>query len=545
MTEAASDDEVPAWAARFCDTAPNFTHLVEVAGDSGVPGGRRFGLKTSPYQQGAPITVSFSEVPNGEHIHVELLTAGEWSFANVRPSVLIDVVDRTDLAGGGRRLSLDSSVEGALHLRTAVGTTTRLAFRTIDGCPATVGFGEGLFFSEGVDPATTVELKGCQIAGGHFGEVTLVGSASFGVPNLQDVVSVDRLLVRGEATLRLLGGAGRSTVLSVAGRDRDVDRLTITRSGDQYPASPTIEIRHIEQVAVTSEKVQMQGIETAETVEFGAGTQVSILIKGADLRFPSEGVVQLGAANGAILSDLTGRVVVTGAQGAHLEAARRKTFHVQDIVGGDAPHALEGSYLRGFTIPDGINGRRLLGWFDVAHVLDPATGDLPGLGYRLGRGRWLLGLPANGEGTEPATRHNAELMRQLHELTRTKGASGGTRTTVGWCAQRLRHITTEGWWERRALDFYRLLGYGERAMPAFATWLVLAVIIGTLYKFFGHDHANLVAEWLKAAGSPLSGVLGGGEASYTREGMYLTRAILAVPLVTGVLSLRHYVRVTD
>jgi hypothetical protein len=55
------------------------------------------------------------------------------------------------------------------------------------------------------------------------------------------------------------------------------------------------------------------------------------------------------------------------------------------------------------------------------------------------------------------------------------------RTKLAWCAYRIRHLQTIGKTERFILGAYRLIGYGERPMPAFILYLVFALVVTLVY----------------------------------------------------------------
>ena len=99
-----------------------------------------------------------------------------------------------------------------------------------------------------------------------------------------------------------------------------------------------------------------------------------------------------------------------------------------------------------------------------------------------------------------------------------------------------------------ALSAYRTLGYGERPLPAFLLWFLMSLTLagpvlaleGAAFDWSGWD--RLLTEAGRLALGPLSGLLKGGTLSGGDLAEVAARALTAIPLVTGSLALRNYVK---
>lgn len=98
-----------------------------------------------------------------------------------------------------------------------------------------------------------------------------------------------------------------------------------------------------------------------------------------------------------------------------------------------------------------------------------------------------------------------------------------------------------------------MLGFGERPVPAFLTWLLLTVIATVALIMLGegkqYSFSNFIPVYMNEAISPLGTFVGTGgtevlgeAGSPTPSWQYLLRALTAVPLVVGLLSLRKYAK---
>ena len=65
----------------------------------------------------------------------------------------------------------------------------------------------------------------------------------------------------------------------------------------------------------------------------------------------------------------------------------------------------------------------------------------------------------------------------ISTLTQASTSPAAVRTLLAWCAYRTRQSVTPGHIEKGVLGAYRLIGYGERPMPAFVLYAVVAVVM--------------------------------------------------------------------
>lgn len=240
------------------------------------------------------------------------------------------------------------------------------------------------------------------------------------------------------------------------------------------------------------------------------------------------GSVMLGnLSGGTILGDPDRGLLITG---------------VRSTASGAEP--LLGAQLENVRFRNGLPGLQSLTHAGPARRIEPDTTDLPGWDLR----RKLRTRPPKDREQRLSLVHDADFMRRYAEIAREKGASGSASTKIGWCEQRLRHQVTTGWWEQLALWGYRLLGYGERPGPAFLTWLVASLlftaILGAQHgvQLDGEGVGNFFNAWVSDAVSPIGSILRTGATTSDSAWVYLVRAVVAVPLIVGVLSLRKYTR---
>lgn len=254
--------------------------------------------------------------------------------------------------------------------------------------------------------------------------------------------------------------------------------------------------------------------------------------------------VTLIGSPGAVLTELEGDWSIRSADRSHLFGTA-KGFRITQSrrsLGGGTKFG--GAVLDNFHLPSGPERREILAALGEAYHLNPATSDIPGsdIAYHLPR-PWLA-----------RTKHpllerlpeDVEFIGELARLAHDKGAPGSTRTRIAWCAYRVRHLGTDNRWERLVLAAYRLLGYGERPLPAFATWLALAALIAVmkLHSGFGWSLMSskvLLSAILHEAFGPVGAILRTGSPT-TELWESVLRAIIAIPLVTGTLALRNFVK---
>jgi|GEM_PF-5418440 len=256
--------------------------------------------------------------------------------------------------------------------------------------------------------------------------------------------------------------------------------------------------------------------------------------------------VALTCSENSSIMDLSGDVRLGGCAGAHLEGARGKGFTILGKVDGSTEADWSGSILIGFQTPPGLAGRRLLADLEGAYHLNPNASNISGwdqaLTTNLSPVTWMYYLQSfRADRFQPA-RQNAEYLRELSRLAREKGAPGATRTKLGWCANRLRNQTADGV-EWIALSFYRLIGYGERPLPALVTWLI-AALLSTWVALSTTNASDFNETFGSMSLGPLAGIMrvDGSGAHVDGTGWLALRALVAIPLVTGLIALRNYVK---
>lgn len=356
--------------------------------------------------------------------------------------------------------------------------------------------------------------------------------------------SFGRLVGGGEAPCLVLSrafGSGKLMDEAVSLEVRELSDLTIDSD-------------HRTTVVVVKQLLENVTFENNCSVSLAAGATGSK----ARFKMPTDASrgPMLTAGERSTLLDISGSLTLRSARQAYLEGARTG-FKLQVVPETDPSESstdpaenCRDATVRGFEVPDGIGGLATLNLLSSANTLSPHTDNLPGANMTLFRRRGFS-LLAQHSPSHLELRRRAETMRRMRELTREKGTSGAIRTKVGWCAQRLRHATTEGRVEKTALWFYRLLGYGERPLPALATWVALAAIVSILLVWTSGELQDPTswefskAVWpvfLEHAGGPIGSLTSTGNPTFDESWLYLVRALIAVPLVVGALSLRNYVR---
>ncbi|MCW4356104.1 hypothetical protein ONR57_22625 [Hoyosella sp. YIM 151337] len=511
-------------------------------------------------RSGAAGNISADAIPAGQSVSIHLPSVAEWTISDVRSDSGVHLKLYKTSYGVKGALHFDESVKGRVELDLDDGQIEATAD---EHCAGTLVHKNGALVagSKGLG-GLRVELNGGKLAGGEFRTVHLTHRGEI-FPS-SGVLSIEKLIVRNDnAILNLAGNNGQSkldliessgdrpAVLSVqsVGQRRDTRPLTVNKIRDIIVAadsSMTIAVK--DEAANTrfrgSVNVDFDGTSVGDRVIFESNRNEA----------PS-----VSAKPGAVIEGVEGELTIAGIQGAQISGAPGG-FLIKQIkdthkIGGqplDTP--CKGALLSGFRVPDGLRGRSMLNLLDDAHHIEPSTKSLPG--WELGITGWLTSGKTRAEArvrqSGAALRHDAELMRKMRELTREKGASGAARTKVGWCAQRLRHETTQGRTERAALWVYRVLGYGERPGPPFVTWLLLAFVVVCVANFpttwaevfptGWPDVGNFMFRWVERAASPFGAIVGSGTGTEIDSWQYLVRAFIAVPLVIFILALRNYVR---
>ena len=131
-----------------------------------------------------------------------------------------------------------------------------------------------------------------------------------------------------------------------------------------------------------------------------------------------------------------------------------------------------------------------------------------------------------------------------------KGAAGPRRTLARWARYRVRAESKPPIYERLLLAAYRLIGFGERPGPAFATWLI-GVFTLTAWHLRGRslqmNWEGISHVWRTFAfwAAPSFGLINLPELpdGVNRDvNTFLLHALLAIPLLTGVVALRKFMK---
>lgn len=257
----------------------------------------------------------------------------------------------------------------------------------------------------------------------------------------------------------------------------------------------------------------------------------------------------LRAGDGSFLLNVEGSVDIGKAPGIHIAAGERGlAVHLDSSTSPD-DKPWKGTMMTDVILPAGLVGRRVLDVLEGAYQFTPSVKKIPGRDQTL-LARVLGRRQTRYTGDREVRRQlyeDAEFVRELSVLCRKKGTPGSVATTVGWCAYRLRHLKARGV-ERLALSVYRMLGYGERPLPALITWLCLSLALagpvlaadGAKFDWTGVD--LILSEAGRLALGPLAGLLRGGNLSGGDLAEIAARALTSIPLVTGALALRNYVK---
>ncbi|QDO89935.1 hypothetical protein FNH13_17700 [Ornithinimicrobium ciconiae] len=532
-----SDAEEPDWLDALRDQFAGMvtvTHSAEQRGPRlrfALPGGRHGGAE-----------ISLSAVVDEPYITVDVTPLEHCTIRDTPLNLTLRVV------GGGHGhlldLTLASSVHGPVQLD---GAADGIRLTVESGAETDIAVARG-FVRPRKDETFScpLTLAGGELGSGTYGVVRAGGSAAFSTERL--MLTIDTLELLGDSTFEL-PQSGATIDISRLHSQSTGHSLTVTHAGASKKKPPNPNIR--------------LSLSTVESVRVAGGAEVQVTLKGplteatfagqlevtVPVRTAIDGpafekhggkLPRLVAQPRSVVRGISGGVVIRAAQQATLEGAGTG-FRIDKLEAptrrGAGGEYFKDAYLRNFRVSPGLPGHSLLVQMDEAHQVEPSTADLPG---------WDLRFPRRSRKTGEVDRRNAEFMRKLSELADTKGASGSVRTKVGWCAQRLRHETTNGWVERGALTGYRCLGYGERPGPPLLSWLALSLAFTFLLWGLGlasvSSWGDFFTAWADRAASPIGAIVGTGTAGEANAWLYLVRAIVAVPLVVAALCLRKYVR---
>jgi len=266
--------------------------------------------------------------------------------------------------------------------------------------------------------------------------------------------------------------------------------------------------------------------------------------------------------------DAAGPVRLQEAQDARLAGALQpggsliEGLEVRDIPGDSS--VIKGMSLVNFKVPVTLHGLQVLtvirenailatpllhpglpGWSKLHGLLRPPKS-------RGGRDHSkALAEPPKEPGASTKSTET-EYASAISALSHIGNSPASVRTMLAWCAYRVRHSHTTGKVERLILWAYRLIGYGERPMPAFILYFFLALLMSLIWlrhegltlTTAGISHfLTVTTGWLI---SPLhllnltqdkDSIVG-----FSQPWDTFARLLIAAPFATGLLALRKYVK---
>lgn len=390
----------------------------------------------------------------------------------------------------------------------------------------------------------SVESAGASVSAGDMTEVGLItvvprlvvsGSVSLDVKNHY----VEELLVDGgKATLKLVAPTLQVGRLASSNGKPD---LAIEAAAETNDRECVIVVKSVGNVLIRNEtlrRVTVQVSESATGLSLGGDVDLHLVRADADDICAIDGKVRLFASY-SFVRDMAGAWTMGRASGSQLRGGDGGF----EILEADAECRFEEAVVIDFDVVPGRDGRRVLEALKDAYQVVPRRDRVPGMGTL----RWYRGLIPAHELAH--INRDAEFVGELARRAREGHAPGAVRTHIGWCAYRLRHLSSNSGWERTTLMAYRALGYGERPGPALLTWIAisfLAAIVLLVSQGFGMDASwagvtTLVLETIKQAVSPLGALTstGGPDATALQHAI---RVLVAIPLLTGALALRNFVK---
>jgi hypothetical protein len=548
----------------------------ETAVDSGEDERARFTALASALQAGSRRSVvQVQGRPGDLYLEVTLASQRAFSLAAILPDSQIPLVIT------GLRRAHEAAFSGLRH-----GAAVEIAFAetlnnndlvslAIDDCHGTVELtavpralsftatessstvrlrqGAGLIIEDAYSPDVVIELHGGFLdVRAIVSRVDLCGSGRLRSPT-SDGPQVVELLVREDSTLSLEPGGNEPPVGTVRSPSAHQPHTLTLESTDDS-------IKRRQFGAVT--RVRLKGgypkcrvmSHSMMNATLAAPMQVFLedraTVTDAEFETAGEAWVAVNAGRDSLLLNCSGAIELGNVPYLHVGASD-DVLKVREIDDGDgefSPDSWKGIALAGVELPSGLTGRKFLTRLDQAFNVTPDTRQLPGRDQtvlaRLFRTRRTT--YSDGDTTLMA---DAEYVRELSKVCREKGAPGSVATMVGWCAYRLRALKAHGV-ERLALAVYRWLGYGERPVPALLLWVFLSLALaGPVLAIGGagielkHGVDNFFVEVGRIALGPLAGITKGGSLDSGKDVAELfARTIAAIPLLTGALALRNYVK---
>lgn len=490
-----------------------------------------------------------SSHPGISRVGVVGLAAGEQIFLGRRglkpPVSLMDVA-----------IDMGESVQGTVIVSREGIRGKPLEVTFAAGCGGTVvAAAESEVAIHGdVPPSSSIKLNGGTLYLRDRAEnLALVSLMSSSTVRADDVhpPPIEVLSIEGEgASLHLEGDASLINVIRGA-NDSPLMSLELTSEGDK----PVV-VREIHKVMLHTSgafrvTVSDAAVDLALTgsthINFGAGC----VTKGLKCEETLQKVPQLSADRGAVVTNASGPLVLGHVPGVLIDGTSDGSLELR----GAAPSVDEKGAvnwtdltIKNFVTAGGLHGRGALAPLRPAAFVDPYTRDLPGWRSRLRIGR----ICREYKDDNSRLRSDLDYVRALSQLCRDVGAPGSTRTKVAWAAYRLRQRASS-WPERTLLAAYRLVGYGERPLPAFALWVAAALALGLVVHAratdgWGHLALGSIHLWLEEA---LRQAVGPLASAFRLEvagddplppWLVLAKLVVVVPLATGLLALRSLLK---
>lgn len=461
--------------------------------------------------------------------------------SDAQVTVVLSLGGSVRLTGLRSGVTLDLTTRGRSHLVIGPNNSGRIILTATDPLPisaeaagSVIELAQGhLTTSPGDHPVrihVTSKIDGACRLGGEGGDVRLAGCLTLPTSGTE----LDSLYIEGDSELSVDGDVQIQMLTGELGTE-----LNVKRAQNQRQRTPQIGVTRGNQIMLSGEVAV--DLRTARAMTFhGPKVSATLREKGERLVFLDQASLALSKQSVVVVS-MQGEPRLGDLKGGTLIGDPDTGFTIGSVQG---PGALEDAQLENVRLRAGLDGLKVLAEAETCRRIEPDPRDLPGWNLRLR----VRTLPSANHAERLATSYDADLMRRFAELCRTKGASGSASTKVGWCAQRLRHQVTPGRWEQAALWGYRLLGYGERPGPALLTWLGLSLLFAVVLAAPGGWQVDLagfrhfLSVWAEDAISPVGAILGTGATATESAWVYLVRALVAVPLVVGLLSLRKYTR---
>lgn len=262
--------------------------------------------------------------------------------------------------------------------------------------------------------------------------------------------------------------------------------------------------------------------------------------------------VTLTSNPGAAVLSATGHVELRNVAQLQVSASTAG-LKVRDSGSEDTTRAVDwtGTVLTGVILPDGLEGRRTLTRLTDAYQFSPDVRQLPGRDQTVVARLVKRRKVTYSDRVDHVRRlhADAEYLREMARVCNEKGAPGSVTTQVAWCAYRLRALKSRGL-ERAALAVYRCIGYGERPGPAILLWLALSLMLAGPVLLIGGAHwdpndgvDNFFLEVGRLMLGPLAVLTRSGSLDSKEDfAEIVARTLTAVPLLTGAIALRKYVK---